>query len=395
MERMDFTIKPLTPIFTGGIEGKCDRLHETGLIGSLRWWFEVLVRGMGGFACDPNTHVCKDGNYCDVCKIFGVTGQKRAFRLKTKQDINRNYNKRLLIKVSESNFGWYLQQGITNNMAGSVYYHLRPWQGNFNDEYFEQTILLAFALASQWGGIGAGTPKGFGASVFNAKKVKGAKDTENKIALKVEVALEGLEKLINRGVNTIAVKEQLPVLGEFFFTKYRFNTSEPGRFLTDRIVSPREPGALSDYITKGIIPISPLVRYHLRHIIRNAFPNNHTLRHQLMGVVKGRERQKSLINISHAYAISKNSNTFEFRIWGWVPPNLHENVKREAVIDKLKEWTKPGKPEKSEVPEEPRGELWERCNFEIDCSHCYWVDMQGGNIKNNIEHLFQERGESS
>ncbi|HHF52316.1 MAG TPA: type III-B CRISPR module RAMP protein Cmr1, partial [Candidatus Aminicenantes bacterium] len=38
-------IKTLTPIWTGGVGGRCDRLHETGIIGSLRWWYEAIVRG--------------------------------------------------------------------------------------------------------------------------------------------------------------------------------------------------------------------------------------------------------------------------------------------------------------------------------------------------------------
>ncbi len=34
---MEITLKTLTPLWTGGVGGTCDRLHETGLIGSLRW----------------------------------------------------------------------------------------------------------------------------------------------------------------------------------------------------------------------------------------------------------------------------------------------------------------------------------------------------------------------
>ncbi|MCU0527871.1 MAG: type III-B CRISPR module RAMP protein Cmr1, partial [Elainella sp. Prado103] len=46
---MEINVKTLTPLWTGGADaGKCDRIHETGILGSLRWWMEVLVRGMGG-----------------------------------------------------------------------------------------------------------------------------------------------------------------------------------------------------------------------------------------------------------------------------------------------------------------------------------------------------------
>ncbi len=44
-------LKTLTPLWTGGI-GTMDRIHETSIIGSLRWWYEAIVRGLGGNVCD-------------------------------------------------------------------------------------------------------------------------------------------------------------------------------------------------------------------------------------------------------------------------------------------------------------------------------------------------------
>ena len=45
---MGIRLRTLTPLWTGGVEtGKMDRIHETGIIGSLRWWYETLVRGLG------------------------------------------------------------------------------------------------------------------------------------------------------------------------------------------------------------------------------------------------------------------------------------------------------------------------------------------------------------
>ncbi|HEX7122718.1 MAG TPA: hypothetical protein VF178_10150 [Gemmatimonadaceae bacterium] len=37
--------------FVGGID--FSRLIPTGLLWSIRWWFEVLVRSLGGAPCDP------------------------------------------------------------------------------------------------------------------------------------------------------------------------------------------------------------------------------------------------------------------------------------------------------------------------------------------------------
>ncbi|MGQ9712918.1 MAG: type III-B CRISPR module RAMP protein Cmr1 [Desulfotomaculales bacterium] len=61
-----------------------DRVRETGLIGSLRWWYEALVRGLGGYACDPtgeNHCPDKNGKHCAACELFGCTGWARKFRL--------------------------------------------------------------------------------------------------------------------------------------------------------------------------------------------------------------------------------------------------------------------------------------------------------------------------
>ncbi|RME01107.1 MAG: type III-B CRISPR module RAMP protein Cmr1 [Bacteroidetes bacterium] len=91
MEVKDWQLKALTPIWTGDAGGNGDRLIPTGIMGALRWWFEVLVRGLGGRACDPTTEVrCPDknvqqadkpGHHCVVCELFGCTGWARKFRL--------------------------------------------------------------------------------------------------------------------------------------------------------------------------------------------------------------------------------------------------------------------------------------------------------------------------
>ena len=75
-----YEFEALTGLWTGDIYGKSDRLITTGLLGSIRWWFEVLVRGLGGGACDPTQHGCVDRNHCVACELFGCTGWARKFR---------------------------------------------------------------------------------------------------------------------------------------------------------------------------------------------------------------------------------------------------------------------------------------------------------------------------
>ncbi|MGE0683951.1 MAG: type III-B CRISPR module RAMP protein Cmr1 [Candidatus Binatia bacterium] len=95
-EPLTIRLKTLTPLWTGGVDQTCDRLHETGLIGSLRWWYEALVRGIGGYACDPTDDSrCPDNNgkHCVACELFGCTGWARKFRLQVldeKQNIRES-----------------------------------------------------------------------------------------------------------------------------------------------------------------------------------------------------------------------------------------------------------------------------------------------------------------
>jgi len=91
MNAKEWKLKALTPIWTGSVNQGAERLIPTGVMGSIRWWFEVLVRGLGGKACDPTSDVrCPDknvkepdksGHHCVVCELFGCAGWARKFRL--------------------------------------------------------------------------------------------------------------------------------------------------------------------------------------------------------------------------------------------------------------------------------------------------------------------------
>jgi CRISPR-associated protein Cmr1 len=84
MSNRDFEMRALTEIWIGDAEGQGGRLISTGLLGSIRWWFEVLVRWLGGKACDPtlpgvrcpapNKAPYESGHHCVVCELFGCTG---------------------------------------------------------------------------------------------------------------------------------------------------------------------------------------------------------------------------------------------------------------------------------------------------------------------------------
>lgn len=79
-ETRTWRCKALTGIWTGDADGRAERLITTGLLGSIRWWIEVVVRYLGGSACDPSQTKCQDRKHCAVCELFGCTGWARKFR---------------------------------------------------------------------------------------------------------------------------------------------------------------------------------------------------------------------------------------------------------------------------------------------------------------------------
>jgi len=82
---MEFRIETLSPIWTGGIDGNTSRhFRNSGLTGSLRWWYEITLRALGGYACSPVNYACPgdDKARCAACNMFGCTGWGRKFKLR-------------------------------------------------------------------------------------------------------------------------------------------------------------------------------------------------------------------------------------------------------------------------------------------------------------------------
>lgn len=105
-EQLSIRYRALTPIYTGDRKMQVDRLHETGFHGSMRWWLEALIRGVGGLALDPTeqannfdakqyvdqygaltrdtfAHIdrLRACGLDDASQVYGATGWRRRFRL--------------------------------------------------------------------------------------------------------------------------------------------------------------------------------------------------------------------------------------------------------------------------------------------------------------------------
>jgi len=169
---MEITLKTLTPLWTGGVDQTPDRLHETGLIGSLRWWYEALVRGLGGYACDPTgDDRCpdKDGKHCAACELFGCTGWARLFQLRAVDVPMTPLHFRTLVKMNAS---WLTRVfGGKNQNFDSIQvpYGNLTFQlitRRHDEAYAKSQFALLLHLAAGYGGLGARLQHGFGQILF-------------------------------------------------------------------------------------------------------------------------------------------------------------------------------------------------------------------------------------
>ena len=172
---MEIQLRTLTPLWTGGLDQTADRLHETGLIGSLRWWYEALVRGLGGSACDPTgdgrceynpkNPLPPEKQLCPACYLFGCTGWARLFRLRVIGELDKiplhfcttlPANKRWLRDI-------FRIDGVTVPF-GKI--RLEITGRNQDEEYALNQLAWTIDFAAQYGGLGAKLQHGFGQVVL-------------------------------------------------------------------------------------------------------------------------------------------------------------------------------------------------------------------------------------
>lgn len=301
-------LETLTPLWTGGVDGKVDRIHETAIIGSLRWWFEALVRGVGGHACDPTKHECqfdmekyrksqdqeknerenlREAGLCDVCQVFGATGWRRRFRL----EVMETHVSDALIEdtISLTNTdengnqrtsSWYFRDPTHSGRPPKPN---TPKQGFFTikiqslaPDFNPQVIAGLIQFVADWAALGARAQMGFGI-------VKCIDDPVDTVALR--------EWLNERNVSRNY--PSLPNIQHMFFAK----------------ISPKkEDGKFSDADT-----------FNIKYDLRRLFSNDRQLRHFIMGTVKDKSitpegRMAAKIHVSRPYDDGK-----EIRVWGWIP----------------------------------------------------------------------------
>jgi len=335
---MKITIKTLTPIWTGGVDGTCDRLHETGLIGSLRWWYEALVRGLGGYACDPTEHSCtfdeekyrrskasderqrlRDAGVCDACQLFGCTSWARKFRLKV-SDGNRLFKGQDVLipsgrvhqtKKGPRAGGWFV---FSESRIGKMEFELIPLRSIVD----LTPIYTILALISRHANVGPKGSNGYG--IIQAQGI--------------QLALTWLDAF---PVSSPPRDQRLPDIRDFFFARFQFeeprnsgNWWENIRGIQQAVNGKLDNGSfppplreskneLQQMICHGILPLAPAVRNWLRYEWKHGLSQNqeqYTFGDARFGDVRSAIGSKILV--SYAYRLG-SSPKWEFRLWGWLP----------------------------------------------------------------------------
>ena len=293
---MEIRLKTLTPLWTGGVDGTMDRIHETGIIGSLRWWYEAIVRGLGGRACDPSEHECpdRDGNYCDVCQVFGATGWRRRLRLEIEdhtQPIWKPADRMLNIRPPDRNRGWFLPPG----WIGTLTLHLD------GDDKTLSLLAALFLFLERWGSIGAKPQLGYG--VFKIENRDEVQDwaTGDGDGPGWEWKILGNER----------PEGKHPDLRQFGFFRYRFQPARPGWWTRvpgiERVASQVQP-LVSQY---GIVPVMPALKNEWRF---HRWQGSRRDEQEIFGALRPK-RQRSKVIASWAY---RTGQDWEVRGWAWL-----------------------------------------------------------------------------
>ena len=353
MKEFTVKIKPLTPIWTGDENKKCETLRETGIIGSLRWWYETLVRGLGGSACDPTNTKCDGENHCDVCELFGCTGWARKFRLEVESD--------KLAVIPEIKIGTREKRVIRRKEKK---YLIRNVRGLMADRIVLKFILMRDITPNEWallnqtlqiiaehGAIGAFTAQGNGV----------IKIVENNLPYRDR---KSENAILKKEGNTIGS----PNLYDFFFYKFHVKFKEDILNLIDKKVfwtHSLDHDSFKDdwenwkelWSNYHFLPIAFHIRDALRHL-----EDDKNKRHEMFGELgKG-----SRVFVSHGYKI--DDKTVEIRIWGY---NVEKSIKNKMGNKEKKEC-------ESELVKKLKERLFSKEEYQQHLERCTLENKESG-----------------
>lgn len=338
-------LRTLTPIWTGNIEKDSKKIKETGIIGSLRWWCEILMRGLDKKVCNPIKSPCNvDGSnpICSVCSLFGCNGYGRRFRLeifgvdtlplffisdKSVYQSNGNWLVRIFNgqpKGRGRDIQFFFKQKMLWNPQQ---FEIKINQMFYDNDYISSIYFLIWFI-SQYGGLGAKTQNGFGQ--IEMLKI-------NKKILK-----EGKNYLMTQRVSNHTNDNNVFNLKNFFSFDFEIKDKNPYLGVSKEIGNSGNfnyenyfiPCAFDvRYKMKSINPYTHVgENWGLRPFIQKKFgTDGRRMAKLLLG--DDRKRDSSKIFVSHLFKRNPKDN-YNIRVWGFIPQNLD----KEKIKDIIKEF---------------------------------------------------------
>lgn len=337
MDVRTVTLRTLTPIWTGNANRAMDRIHETSILGSLRWWYEALVRGAGGWACDPTAearcsfdiqsykqarqhipaHINVEGQeryllrkagLCDVCQIFGATSWRRRVQLQiegqrfsrpipgndqsaqvriTRERPDPNNPEKMLAKQ----LVWLVPNGASGDVT------LTLWGDGSTIGELVQLLQVVVPRAA----IGPRTQTGYGVVEFADSSDTALKELDSLRSLD---SIRRLGELGNPGMpNPLSDTSNLPSSDRMFFARLQIDSRRDNSDIKEML--------------------------HTKVDLRNQFRGaaETARRHRIMGTVHD-GRQGAKINVSRSYG---PEGAWLMRIWGWAPQNDIDIVRKRVA----------------------------------------------------------------
>ena len=331
----------LTPIWTGGVEtGKMDRIHETGLIGSMRWWYEVIVRGLGGEICDPTsdkpeercqfdtksyekTRNIADGlaTVCPVCRLFGCTGWKRRFELQASATLSEPFW--LATKDRQSKFNhWWLSEiykTVDSYISFGELTLCFRWMRGYESQHENMRALLS--LMSQLSAIGPKPQYGFGIVYYkNSFSL-----TESLSIIQSKIAVSGPKKSLS-GV--------YPSLLDYWLLQSTVPAIDVNReFASVNVIGNLQP--FQKYKLR-LLPVSFDIRYKLPGPDDKGLRQSYRLAHgkmptrQTFGTLNG-DKLASSVFVSHLYKANVTETGYQLRVWGFTDSGLVDEIEASLI----------------------------------------------------------------
>ncbi|MEW6735571.1 MAG: type III-B CRISPR module RAMP protein Cmr1, partial [Acidobacteriota bacterium] len=345
---MKFILQIYTPLWTGSTDTKkMDRIHETGISGSLRWWYETILRGLTGTNPDreqvcnaTSENAIQRCNYernrwvCRACDLFGATGWKRRFRIDINNEKQFVTPGKITIKINPNGNGWhfyphYISVG-SQNISGQIHVLRQRSQVNPIERIssVENDLYIIAALINRWGGLGSKTQHGWG--IVNLQ-------FENHPQADINSFLVGLP-------DDNTDDQGLPTIGNMFFAQLYLKSGIADNWwksahLGNGVKDNASQWRLEDSVkakTSFSVPSAPAVKYKLRYGNNGSsyLPAAVGCEEFFFGQI-GNQAIKAKLNISNAYNVN---GQWQFRVWGWFPEQeIPGSISRNLLVTQLQQ----------------------------------------------------------